>query len=305
MLLLMLAACGQYLEADELVSECDQIEAEVSLASREDLETATTLGHYGLTGLMQAHTYDEQWAEGTVRSVDYSAMLGVPDAGQTLADTLANLAAVDPLALEGEAEAFAFWMNLYNAWVLQASLNQIAQDASWGGASASTWDGADTGTPWVMFVTRFVSVGGVQLTLNEVEHGVMRGDIFPEDYADQPDTLALLQAWHAALWEDGVPDARLHMGINCASRSCPDLPNRAFTADNVYDLLDENAARFLAHPGKGAGSAGVSTLFNWFSGDFTASFGSTQAFVQQYREGGDSDVNYDAFLEYSWELNGR
>lgn len=305
MIWLLTVACGQYIEADELVSDCDNISAEVNLSVREELSTATTLGHYGLTGILQTHTYRDSWQGGEMRAVDYSAMIDIPDARQTLADSVANLAAIDPLALEGEAEALAFWINTYNTWVLLAALQQLEADASWGGASASTWLGEETGTPWVMFSTRFVSVGGAQLTLDEVEHGVMRGAADPKNYADNPDTLALIEAWHAALWEDGVPDARLHMGINCASRSCPDVPSRAFTADNVYDLLDENAAAFLAHPGKGAGPDGISTLMNWFQGDFEASFGSVQAFVQQYREGGDSDVNYGAYLEYSWDLNGR
>jgi hypothetical protein len=304
MIWLLSVACGQYIEADELTS-AQEITAEVNLPERSDLETATTLGHYGLTGLLQGHTFDEQWAGGTMRSVDYSAALLVPDAGQTLADTLANLAAVDPAALDGQAEQLAFWMNLYNAWVLKGSLDQISADASWAGASASTWNGEETGIPWTMFSTRFIAVGDYTLSLDEVEHGVLRGAFIPENYEDEPEVLAQLEAWHEALWSGGTPDARLHMGVNCASRSCPDIPVRAFTADNVYDLLDDNAARFLAHPGKGAGPDGVSTLFNWFAPDFEATFGSVDAFVREHREGGDSGVNYDNYLEYNWELNGR
>ena len=195
-------------------------------------------------------------------------------------------------------------MNLYNAWAIQSALNQIASDASWSGASSSSWNGEDTGVVWVMFSTRFVSVGGVSLTLDEVEHGVMRGAIDPDNYADDPDLLALLQSWHEALWGGEPIDARLHMGINCVSRSCPDVPPMAFTADNVYDLLDANAVRLLAHPGKGAGPDGVSTLFNWFREDFEGTFGTVEAFVQKYREGGDGDVVYGTYLEYNWELNG-
>lgn len=305
MIWLLTIACGQYIEADELVSDCDNISAEVSLSAREELSTATTLGHYGLTGILATHTIEEEWQGGTMRGVDYSAMLDFPDAAQTLADSVANLAAVDPLELDGEAESFAFWLNVYNTWVLQAALQQISADASWEGASASTWLGEETGTPWAMFSTRFVVVGGTQLTLDEVEHGVMRGAWDPKNYEDEPEVLALIEAWHDALWKGGTPDARLHVGVNCASRSCPDIPNRAFTADNVYDLLDENAVAFLAHPGKGAGPDGISTLMKWFQADFEASYGSVPAFVQQYREGGDGDVNYDVYLEYNWELNGR
>ncbi len=309
MLIVLLGlACGQFVDAadaDALCAGADEtFSAEVSLAGREELADATRLGHYGLTGLLVTHAYDETWNGGTVRSVDYTAMNQTPDAGVSLADTLANMASVDPLALDGHEEALAFWLNLYNAWAIQTALGQLAIDPGWAGASASTWNGEETGTTFVMFTTRFVTVGGVQLSLNEVEHGVLRGDVDPATYADEPDLLAAIEGWHAALWGDAPVDARIHMGLNCVSRSCPDVPARAFTADNVYAALDDNAARFLAHPGKGAGPDGISVLFSWFRGDFETSFGSVQGFVQTYREGGDADVNYDVSLDYDWSLNG-
>lgn len=309
MLWALFIACGQYVsgpEAEALgAGECEDFSAEVDLPSRDELATATRLGHYGITGLLSTHTYDEEWEGGTVRSVAYSDMLAVDDARLTLADSLANLAAVDPLQLDSREEAFAYWMNLYNAWAILTALSQLALDESWEGAAASTWNGEETGTAWVMFVTRFVTVGEWQLTLDEVEHGVIRGDLDPDSYAGEPDRLEQLQAWHAGLWQGGTVDARLHMGLNCVSRSCPDVPPGAFTADNVYELLDANAVRFTAHPGKGAGPDGVSALFSWFAGDFEASFGSVQAFVQQYRQGGDGDVDYGTTLDYDWSLNGR
>ncbi|MEL6344225.1 MAG: DUF547 domain-containing protein [Myxococcota bacterium] len=309
MLWLLLTACGQYLEAGEALNdplvtgECDQISADVDLPGREELETATTLGYYGLSGLLTAHTQLDDWNGGQMRVVDYNAFINTPDAGTTLADTLSNMSAVDPLALESEAEAYAFWLNLYNVWTLQAAVNQIQIDESWVGASASTWNGEETGVPFVMFTTRFVQVGGLELSLNEVEHGVMRGYLPPEDYADEPEVLETLQSWHDALWKGSAPDALLHVGINCASRSCPDIGATAFTAENVYEMLDQNARDFIKHPGKGAGPDGISTLFNWFRGDFNATFGSVEAFIQTYREGGDAGVNYDVYLEYDWEQN--
>lgn len=309
MLWALFIACGQFVAAEDVealgTGECEDFSAEVDLPDREELATASHLGHYGLTGLLATHSYDEQWSGGTVRSVAYTDMLATDDAGITLADSLANMAAVDPAELDGQAEQFAFWMNLYNGWAIQGALSQLAVDASWAGASASTWNGEETGTSWVMFVTRFVQVGGLELSLDEVEHGVMRGAWDEAAYADEPERLAQIQAWHQALWGDGPVDARLHMGINCVSRSCPDVPPGAFTADNVYDLLDANAVRFTAHGGKGAGPDGVSQLFSWFAGDFETSFGSVEAFVQQYREGGDADVAYGSTLDYDWALNGQ
>jgi hypothetical protein len=98
-------------------------------------------------------------------------------------------------------------------------------------------------------------------------------------------------------------DARIHVGINCASVGCPDLGAGAWQAATLDADLDAAAVRFVDHPGKGAGPGGVSQLFRWFVADFEGSHGGVQAFVSRYRTGGDGDVDYDATLDYDWSLN--
>mmetsp|Transcript_95602 Transcript_95602/g.219011 ORF Transcript_95602/g.219011 Transcript_95602/m.219011 type:complete len:146 (+) Transcript_95602:2590-3027(+) len=55
-------------------------------------------------------------------------------------------------------------------------------------------------------------------------------------------------------------DPRLHVGVNCASRSCPDLHTEAFTGDRVDEQLDALMRAFLADETKGLACAGSSEM---------------------------------------------
>lgn len=296
---LLLAACGQFVPADQplyIDTAATVTPVTIDLATRDELASSSALQHYGQEGLLRLHTSDETWNGGPMRVVDYSALVASAEANVTLADSLANLNSVDPLLLAGQEEKLAFWMNLYNLWVVQAALTSW-DDPDFDGASSDDF---------ALFNTAFVQVDGQSLTLNMLEHGLIRGHQGSMDYyfADDPDLRALVEAWHADLWQGAPVDARIHVGLNCMSRSCPDLPGGAWRAATLWTDLDAAAVRFVDHPGKGAGPDGVSTLFNWYVDDFTGSFGSVEAFVQAYRSTGDSDVDYGTYLTYDWSLNG-
>ncbi|MFX3814465.1 DUF547 domain-containing protein, partial [Streptococcus suis] len=63
-----------------------------------------------------------------------------------------------------------------------------------------------------------VVVNGKDLTLNDIEHRILR-----------------------PIWND----PRTHYAVNCASLGCPNLQAQAFTADNTQDLLDSAAKTFI------------------------------------------------------------
>jgi len=305
MIWLVLSACGQFVSAPDALENAGGVAASVDLPSRDALAEATTLRNYGLDSMLREHTAETEWNGGEIRLVDYDAMNASIEASVTLSETLATLATVDPSNLENKDERLAYWLNLYNSWTIQAVLTQRAQDPDWTGAESSVWDGEDTGIPYVMFDTTFVAVGEHLLTLNQVEHGIMRGHEGTIDYyfADDPAMQDLVYAWHDELWEGGPVDARIHMGLNCASYGCPDILDGAFIGARVGEQLDASGTRFLGHSGKGAGPDGISNIFSWFADDFAGSHGSVEEFVAAYREGGDADVDYDALLEYDWSLN--
>jgi hypothetical protein len=294
--LVALAACGQFVPADQALSAAGSTPANVEITTRDALADATHLGHYALDGLLATHTGDVSWGGGEARALAWAELAESAEARLALSDTLANLASVDPTLLESRDEKLAFWMNLYNAWTLQGVLDAQTADPSY--ATVETDD-------FALFNIAFVQVGGESLSLNQLEHGVMRADPASMDYyfAEQEVLRAQVESWNADLWQGEPTDARLHVGINCASVGCPDLGNGAWQAATLDADLDAAATRFVDHPGKGAGADGVSQLFRWFVADFEGSHGGVQSFVSRFRTGGDDAVDYDATLEYDWSLN--
>jgi len=93
-------------------------------------------------------------------------------------------------------------------------------------------------------------LGGVQVSLDDVEHRALR------------------------------PEAgyRIHAAVVCAARSCPPLWREAYTADNLDRALDERFALWLErddlnrfHPDERR--VELSKIFDWFEEDFEAAGG--------------------------------
>jgi hypothetical protein len=134
-------------------------------------------------------------------------------------------------------------------------------------------------------------VGGFDLTLDEIEHRILR---------------------------PYFRDPRLHFALNCASRSCAPLPTWAYDGDRIDAQLEERARSFLSDP-KNVRVEGskllVSKYFDWYGSDFTAkgwkgSENSVAACIARYaapdvrafidRHSGKPPIG---FLDYDWSLN--
>ena len=288
LLLPFVMACGDYL----CLPEGSDLGAGVSsIAASSDISSATTLRHFAWDSLLRYQTVESSESDGDWRRFDYAGYGESVEAMAALEGYVGNLSTVDPDTLIDEDERLAYWLNVYNAWVLLAVAQEVANNPDYNVES----DG------WLVFNTRYIRVGDDLLTPNEVEHGVLRG------WEDQPfDDEALKDkaaGWYRGVWGGSPPDARLHMGLNCASTSCPNLGPGAFQGDRIWDQLDILSTEFVNNETKGAGPNGVSSLFNWFSGDFAETFGSTRAFVEEYRTDGTQGVDFDTSLPYDWSLN--
>jgi len=134
-------------------------------------------------------------------------------------------------------------------------------------------------------------VGGFDLTLDDIEHRILR---------------------------PYFRDPRIHFALNCASRSCPVLPPRAYDGARLDAQLDERAKAFLADPGHVRVEAGrllVSRIFEWYADDFTAPGwrGATpgiEAYIAHQAPPevarfitGHGGKPPTAFLDYDWSLN--
>lgn len=123
-------------------------------------------------------------------------------------------------------------------------------------------------------------VGGEPVTLSYLEHDVLRA----------------------------TGDPRIHMAINCASMSCPDLRNEPYRADNLDQQLDEQAAHFLSRDNKGlafddgANVVLASSIFDWFEEDFEKA-GGVEAFIREHGPDIPEDSDIKADLPYDWDVN--
>ncbi len=183
------------------------------------------------------------------------------------------------------AEAFAYWINAYNAFTLRLILDHFPKIESIKDiSSGDRWNAKR----WF--------ADGRKLSLDAIEHEILRP----------------------------MGDPRIHFAINCASFSCPDLRDEAYLPSRLDAQLDDATKRFLANTAKGAKVATesgffggkdhnlyVSSIFDWFEEDFDRWTGGVVAFVQ--RHGPDNvvafikahrkDLDVETF-DYDWSLNG-
>jgi hypothetical protein len=103
-------------------------------------------------------------------------------------------------------------------------------------------------------------------------------------------------------------DPRIHFAVNCASRSCPPLLAEPYQAGKLEAQLDGATRTFLQDNPEALqiaadrGSWKVSSLFDWYAGDFAAAGGAV-AFIRKYRTDAVPETVKPAFLPYDWSLN--
>ena len=100
-------------------------------------------------------------------------------------------------------------------------------------------------------------------------------------------------------------DPRIHVGINCASVSCPRLWNFAFTEDNIASSLDNLMKEFINNTTRNKISKNnleISEIFNWFSKDFIKN-GTIINYLNTYAAIKISEKASIKYLTYDWSLN--
>lgn len=199
-------------------------------------------------------------------SVDYD-LLGTRHRLE-LFNYLAKMAEIEPMTLPRE-ERLAYYINVYNAYVLHEVVGRRANDPAWR-ADANAF---------ALFDDPVVTIRGRRLSLNDLEHRIIR---------------------------PSFNDPRVHAALVCAARSCPPLLNRAYTGRNVQPLLELNMRRFLEDRTRNPIDEAnkqlrLSKIFEWYAGDF----GGRDKLAEYVGGvlGKDFDGYTVSFVEYSWELN--
>jgi hypothetical protein len=165
--------------------------------------------------------------------------------------------------------AMAFWINAYNAFTIKLIIDNYPL-----GSITELNDGNQN--PWDQ---EFILMSGKYISLNHIEHTILRTDF---------------------------NDPRIHFAINCASVSCPKLMNKAFTADNLEELLEAGTTTYINNTKENSINpvkAEISQLFQWFAGDFNDAEGSVKAFINKYAKTKISERTNLEYKEYNWDLN--
>ncbi|HYM81320.1 MAG TPA: DUF547 domain-containing protein [Candidatus Limnocylindria bacterium] len=173
-------------------------------------------------------------------------------------------------------EQIAFWVNAYNARVLLGVIERP-------GLRSVLDVGKVLFVPTLRFFRERRPTGGAARSLNDIEHGILRAR---------------------------YRDPRVHFVLNCASASCPVLPQRALRGATLDAELELAAGRFLVDSTRNRivpqRELGLSSIFKWYGDDFRAAEGSLQSFVERHwprRERFAADLPV-RFLHYDWSLNG-
>lgn len=133
----------------------------------------------------------------------------------------------------------------------------------------------DIDNPWSK---KFFTLTNKKYSLEEVEHEILRK----------------------------MNEPRIHFAINCASYSCPNLLNEAYTESKLETQLDKAAKSFINDSSKNkitSKEVKISQIFNWFASDFKSKNSGIIDFLNNY-----STVKIDKkakikYLEYNWNLN--
>jgi uncharacterized protein DUF547 len=133
----------------------------------------------------------------------------------------------------------------------------------------------DINGPWTKAI---VPIGKNNLSLAGIENGVLRK----------------------------MNEPRIHFAINCASISCPNLLNEAYTAANINEQLNKAAQGFINNSNNDikANNPQLSPIFDWYRKDFIVD--GEQNVIPYINQFSSTKISRDAtigYKEYNWNLN--
>ncbi|CAA6678373.1 MULTISPECIES: DUF547 domain-containing protein [unclassified Lentimonas] len=232
------------------------------------------LGIFGALGLLNASNETSgTYAELLQRyvkddGVAYESWVANSSDVQALNSVLTDWSKVDVQKLQ-RAEQKAFYINVYNAAMLQAVLDHYPLKSV-----------KEIGLlPFSVFKKKYISLSGAKVSLDHVEKGI------------------LLKAYF---------DPRIHFAVNCASESCPPLRAEPYVGERLDQQLDEQTRLFAesrraARVNTGSRSTAYSELFKWYADDFGVK--SPAEYLNRYRAS-KLDVKQSVkWIDYDWSLN--
>jgi hypothetical protein len=170
-------------------------------------------------------------------------------------------------------DALAYWINAYNAFVTSGIAVKYPVRSV-----------RDLGFALGFFRAKDYVAGGAALSLNDIEHGIIRKQF---------------------------KEPRIHFAIVCASLGCPYLAREAYSGPRLQQQLDRQAREFVNAPRNMAidgSQITLSKIFDWYGDDFGGR-AALAPFLVRYA----NDANRAALLsvknpkirfrDYDWNIN--
>lgn len=221
---------------------------------------------------------------GKATQVDYQ---GLAESRSALSGYLESLGTISQAQFDAwpKPDQLAFLINAYNGWTVELILSRYPD------LSSIKDLGSLFQSPWKK---KFIPLFGKQLSLDEIEHGLIRGS-------------------------GRYNDPRIHFAVNCASIGCPALRNTAYRGDFLDRQLEEATMLFLADNTRNrlqGDRLEVSLIFKWYRqdfekgwrkanslGEFLALFASSLGLSEEQSRQVVNGIIPIYFLDYDWRLN--
>jgi len=202
--------------------------------------------------------------------VDYRGLVSQSERLDSYIDSLAQA----PLEQLGRDERLALLINAYNAFTLRLILDHYPIESIRDIPGAQRWDAAH----W--------NLAGETYSLNQIEHELVRPNF---------------------------REPRIHFALVCAAIGCPPLRSEAYSGERLDEQLHAQARhthlsdRWVRYR-SGSGKIELTSLYEWYGGDFEQVAGSILDYVAGYRDDLATDLASGQeievrFLDYDWSLN--
>jgi hypothetical protein len=185
-------------------------------------------------------------------------------------------------ALDTDEKKLAFWVNVYNGFIQKILREnpELYKDRR------------------SFFSEEQIPVAGRMISFAKIEHGIIRKSQWELG-------LGYIRKWFPDKFERRLRveerDYRIHFALNCGAEDCP--PVAIYTPDRIDEQFHKGTKRYLERTStydSGKNEVAVTSLFNWFRGDFGGKSGVRQILNEQ-------DIIPDhkvklVYTNYNWNL---
>ncbi len=187
-------------------------------------------------------------------------------------------------SLKTDTQKLAFWVNIYNAYI-QVVLSE----------NPELYNDKRS-----FFKKEQIPIAGRSVSFEKIEHGIIRKSQWPLG-------LGLVRKWFPNKFERKLRvdkrDYRVHFALNCGAKDCP--PVAIYEADRLNEQFDTGTTRYLKRTSDYDAEKNevvVTSLFNWFRGDFGCKKGVRKILRQQNIIPTTKGIDL-VYQNYDWSLD--